>query len=55
MSITVRRASLSDAAAFARIMGDPAVFPGLMQMPYTNEELWRTRLTELTAPSIALA
>lgn len=50
MSISVRRASLSDAAAYARIMGDPAVFPGLMQMPYTNEELWRARLSESTAP-----
>lgn len=45
MSITVRRASVQDAAAYARIMGDPSVYPGLMQMPYTNEELWRARLT----------
>jgi len=50
MSITVRHATVQDAAAYARIMGDPAVYPGLMQMPYTNEELWRTRLTESTAP-----
>ena len=50
MSISVRRAGLQDAAAFARIMGDPGVFPGLMQMPYTNEELWRARLAESSAP-----
>ncbi len=50
MSITVRRASVQDAAAYARIMGDPGVYPGLMQMPHTNEELWRTRLTEINAP-----
>ena len=50
MSITVRRASLQDAAAYARIMGDPAVYPGLMQMPYTNEEVWRARLLESSAP-----
>jgi putative acetyltransferase len=50
MSISIRRASLSDAAAYARIMGDPAVFPGLMQMPFTNEELWRARLTESSVP-----
>ena len=50
MSITVRRASVNDAAAYARIMGDPGVFPGLMQMPYTHEELWRTRLTENSTP-----
>ena len=51
MTITVRRATPNDAAAFARIMGDPAVYPGLMQLPYTNEELWRTRLVEGTVPA----
>lgn len=50
MSISVRRASIQDAAAYACIMGDPQVFPGLMQMPYTNEEVWRARLTESTSP-----
>ena len=38
MTITVRRAGPKDAAAFARIMGDPAVYPGLMQLPYTDEQ-----------------
>jgi putative acetyltransferase len=51
MTITVRRATPADAAAFARIMGDPAVYPGLMQLPYTNEELWRARLVEGTVPA----
>lgn len=50
MTITVRRASTQDAAAFARIMGDPAVYPGLMQLPYTDEETWRVRLAENFAP-----
>ena len=50
MSITVRRASLQDAGAYARIMGDPSVYPGLMQMPYTNEELWRSRLVDSCSP-----
>ncbi len=50
MSITVRRASVKDAPAYARIMGDPGVFPGLMQMPYTSEEIWCARLTESSAP-----
>lgn len=50
MSITVRRASVQDAAAYARIMGDPSVYPGLMQMPYTNEELWRARLADHNTP-----
>jgi putative acetyltransferase len=50
MTITVRRASPKDAAAYARLMGDPAVFGGLLQMPFTDEEIWRTRLTETCAP-----
>ena len=28
MTIVVRRATVDDAAAFARIMGDPDIFPG---------------------------
>ena len=47
---TVRRATVDDAAAFARIMGDPAVYPGLMQMPHTSEEIWRARLAEGSEP-----
>ena len=50
MNITVRRATTKDAAAFARIMGDPAVYPGLMQVPYTNEALWAARLAENDQP-----
>lgn len=50
MTITVRRATPQDAAAYARFMGDPEVFSGLMQLPYTNEEIWRKRLTESAEP-----
>ena len=50
MNITIRRATPADAPAYARIMGDPAVFPGLMQMPHASEESWRTRLVEGAAP-----
>ncbi len=53
MSISIRRACVQDAAAYARIMGDPGVYPGLMQMPYTNEDVWRVRLTESCAPGKA--
>lgn len=53
MTITVRRTSLKDAAAIARIMGDPGVYPGLMQLPYTDEDLWRARLTDSLAPGKA--
>jgi putative acetyltransferase len=50
MTITIRRATPPDAAAYARIMGDPAIFPDLMQMPHTDEEIWRARLVEGAAP-----
>src|SRR5438034_7009835 len=50
MTITIRRASPNDAAAYAHLMSDPAVFGGLMQMPYPDEELWRTRLADTCAP-----
>ena len=48
--VRVRRASPDDAAAYARIMGDPAIFPSLIQMPHTNEGIWRERLAESGAP-----
>lgn len=52
-SITLRRATTADAAAFARIMGDPEVLANLMQVPYTSEELWLARLTDNNAPGKA--
>ena len=50
MTIAIRKSSTKDAAAMARIMGDPAVYPGLMQMPYADEDTWRTRLAENAQP-----
>jgi putative acetyltransferase len=50
MAIVVRRATTRDAAAFARMMGDPAVYAGLMQLPYPSEEMWSQRLAELLLP-----
>jgi L-phenylalanine/L-methionine N-acetyltransferase len=50
MTMTIRRAAPNDAAAFARIMGDPAVYPGTMQMPYADEEAWRARLLDNSSP-----
>ena len=47
---TVRRARPADAAAFARVMGNPDVFPSLMQLPLASEEHWRTRIADMTAP-----
>lgn len=49
-TITVRRAVLADAAAFARKMGELDVLRQLMQVPYTSEEVWRARLADLLAP-----
>jgi putative acetyltransferase len=48
--ITIRRATTHDAAAFARFMSDPDVLPGTLQVPYTSEEIWRTRLADNNAP-----
>src|SRR3954470_15923423 len=50
MSITIRRASPKDAAAYARFMGHPEVYAALMQLPFTDEDTWRTRLAEGSAP-----
>lgn len=47
--ITVRRATSNDAAAMARIMGEPSVLANLMQLPFTSEEVWRTRLADTNA------
>jgi len=53
MTITIRRARVDDAAAIAGLMNDPAVYPGLMQMPYASEELHRARLVDSLAPGKA--
>ena len=52
-NVTVRRATVADAAAYARTMGHPEVFPQLLQLPFGNEDLWRARLAESTAPGKA--
>ena len=50
MTITIRRITPKDAAAMACLMSDPAVFGGLLRMPYPTEELWQQRLGEGGAP-----
>src|SRR5205085_4917730 len=50
MTVTIRRATPADAAGYARVMSDPGVYPGLVQLPYNNEQHWRERLTQITAP-----
>jgi len=49
-AFSVRRARVPDAAAFARSMAHPEVYPNLLQMPWPTEELWQARLTEMCAP-----
>ena len=49
-TLTIRRAQPADAAGFAMLMSDPAVFSGLLQLPYPTEARWRQRLEEQTAP-----
>ncbi len=53
MSLNIRRARVDDAANFARLMADPAMFGGLLQMPHPGEAMWRARLLELDAPNKA--
>jgi putative acetyltransferase len=50
MSVTIRRAQVSDAADIAELMSDPEVFGGLLQLPHPSEEQWRQRLTENVSP-----
>lgn len=47
---TLRRAAPADAAGFARLMSDPAVFANLLQLPHASEERWRAMLTEQAQP-----
>lgn len=51
--VHVRRATVADASAFARIMGHPEVLGNLMQTPYTSGALWQDRLAETLAPGKA--
>lgn len=51
--LSLRRATTRDAAAFARMMGDTGVYPGLMQLPFPSDETWLARLTENNQPSRA--
>jgi hypothetical protein len=42
--LTLRRARPDDGDALAALMNDPAVFPGVMQLPYTDGAFQRDRL-----------
>lgn len=49
--LVIRRMRIADAAACARIMGHPDVVPGLLQLPHTSEDVWKTRLADLGDPN----
>jgi putative acetyltransferase len=44
VGLEYRRAEPHDAEALAQFMADPAVFAGLLQLPYPGVEAWRKRL-----------
>lgn len=48
--ITLRRATVADAPAYARIMGDPMILGNLLQLPYPSAEMWAKRIAENDAP-----
>jgi putative acetyltransferase len=50
-TIVVRRARPDDAPHYVRIMGDPAILGGLMQLPYPSEATWRERIAETMTSS----
>lgn len=49
--IVIRRPRPEDAAAIAATMSDPAVFPGLLQVPYATESFWKKRIEEMPVGS----
>ncbi len=52
LPLTIRRATRQDAAAFARLMAEPAVAAQLLQLPYQSAEHWEARLAEPPRPGL---
>ena len=48
--VTIRRSSVKDAAAIARIMSNPLVLRNLMQLPFASEERWAQQLADHNTP-----
>ncbi len=48
--ISVRRATVADAEAFAAMLSNPEVYPQLLQMPHANPDAWRVRLADNAKP-----
>lgn len=51
MTLILRRAKASDAAAIAEQFADPDVYGGTLQMPFPSEELWAQRLAGNNPPA----
>jgi L-phenylalanine/L-methionine N-acetyltransferase len=49
-ALTIRRARVTDAAAFERVMGHPDVQPNLLQLPYPSLARWEQQLKDLDDP-----
>ncbi|MCA3222627.1 MAG: GNAT family N-acetyltransferase [Burkholderiales bacterium] len=49
-----RRATPADAQMLCALMSDPAVFGGLLQLPYPSADAWRKRLEEQVLQPAAL-
>jgi putative acetyltransferase len=50
MTFSIRRCKPTDTSDIARMMGDDAVYPGLLQTPYPSEERWRKIIEGNDAP-----
>jgi putative acetyltransferase len=46
-AIIIRRPRPEDAAAIQATMNDPAVLPGLLQLPHATEAMWKKRIDEM--------
>jgi putative acetyltransferase len=51
MTLTLRRAKASDAAAIAEQFSDPDVYGGTLQLPFPSEEIWAQRLAANNPPA----
>jgi L-phenylalanine/L-methionine N-acetyltransferase len=50
-TVTIRRPTVADAAVVTRLVADPEVFGGLLQMPYPAEPIWRQRIEDSLKPN----
>ena len=49
-NVSVRRARVEDAEAFAAVMSHPQVLGGLLQLPFNDAAEWRARLADILKP-----